>query len=83
MIFDGLFSLGATFISWLLSLCDFVSLPVDMVGVAVTIAGYGSYVLGSDLLLICFATLGALIATRMSVAVVTFVLSFIPTMSPK
>lgn len=52
MIIELLVTFGCTFLKGLLDVVSFLSLPVDLINVLSTITGYGSWVVGGDLLLI-------------------------------
>lgn len=83
MIFNALVDFGAAVLGALMDIGNIFSLPLDLIDVLTSIIGYGSFILGGDLLLVCFSTFTIVMTMRLVWAIITFIVSCIPTMSPK
>lgn len=78
MILEALISLFSNFIMGLLDLISLVSLPMDAVGVLQTFCVYGSYVVGSDLLMLFASLVFTWTAAKLSVGLAIRVWEMLP-----
>lgn len=78
MIIETLISLAVNLFSALIDLCDFVSLPFDLINVLGTICGYGSFIVGSDLLLLFSGCITFWLSFKMSIGVFKFIWELLP-----
>ena len=78
MIFDLLLDVLATFLNFILGLVGVLSLPENLILVLYDILKYGSWVVGSDLLVIIFGVISMVIAMRLSVGFADFIYRHIP-----
>nr|DAW04679.1 MAG TPA: hypothetical protein [Inoviridae sp.] len=78
MILEAIISVFCTMLDGLLSGLSFVQIPTQGIQVLATVTGYGSYVVGADLLL-CFASVVATWAVfKMVVGIGLFVWRLLP-----
>lgn len=78
MIIETLISLAVNLFSGLIDLCDFVSLPLDLINVLGTICGYGSFIIGSDVLLLFSGCITFWLGFKMSVGLAKFIWDLLP-----
>lgn len=69
MIFEALITLFCDFLLGLLDLLSVLSLPLDAIEVLQTFAVYGSYIVGSDLLILFGSVVFSWTVAKLSVGV--------------
>lgn len=78
MILEALISLFSNFILGLLDLISIVSLPLDAISALQTFCVYGSYVVGSDLLMLFASVVFTWTAAKLSVGLAIRVWEMLP-----
>ena len=78
MIIELLVDFAVSIFSGLLNLCDFLSIPFDLVNPLATICSYGSWVVGADILLIFSGCVGFWWTFKMTVGIVKFIWQLLP-----
>ena len=66
MIVNTLMSLGISVVRFIFGLIEAVSIPSDLVSVLYSIMCYGTWVVGSDVLLLCTGSIMSWITVRLS-----------------
>lgn len=69
MILEALITLFCNFLLGLLDLISVLSLPLDAIGVLQTFAVYGSYIVGSDLLMLFASVVFSWTVAKLSVGI--------------
>lgn len=78
MILEILISIFSNLILGLLDLIEVVSLPVDAISVLQTFCVYGSYVVGSDLLLVFSSVVFTWTMAKLSVGLALRIWEYLP-----
>ena len=78
MIVESLTSLGFFVIEWIFSGLQIISLPTDLLGVLVDYLRIGAWIIGADLLSICFATFFAFTSFKLSAGLIVYVWKLLP-----
>lgn len=78
MILEALISLFSSFILGILDLLSVVSLPLDAISVLQTFCVYGSYVVGSDLLMLFASVVFTWTAAKLSVGLALRIWEYLP-----
>jgi len=78
MIVECVLSLFTSLVCQAISACGVLSLPLDSVRVLQAITCYGSYVVGSDLLLIFGSTVAFWLAVKCGLGLLLFIWRLLP-----
>ena len=81
MITEFLLSGGSAIIRFIFGLIDVFEIPSDLVSVLYSILCYGTWVVGSDVLLLCTGCFTFWIGIRMSVGLAVWVYDHLPFIS--
>jgi hypothetical protein len=78
MIIESIFNVFTSLICGVISLCGVITLPFDAIKTLQAVTCYGSYVVGSDLLLIFCTTVSFWLAAKVTVGLVLFIWRLLP-----
>lgn len=78
MIFEFFINMFVTFLDTLISAVSIVTLPIDMISAVSTVSAYGSWVVGSDLLLIFATCVFTWTTIKIGIGLVLFVWRLLP-----
>lgn len=78
MILEGLINIFVSFIDFMISGVSVFTLPLDMISAVSTLGAFGSWIVGSDLLMMVGACIFHWTVIKITVGVVLFVYRLIP-----
>jgi hypothetical protein len=78
MILEALISFCTSIICTAVSLCGVITLPSNVISTLQAVTCYGSYVVGSDLLLIFCTTVTFWLTAKITVGLVLFIWRLLP-----
>ena len=78
MIFEFFINMFVTFLDTLISTVSMITLPIDMISALSTVSAYGSWVVGSDLLMIFATCVFSWTTIKISIGVILFIWRLLP-----
>ena len=69
MVTTALLGFGLTILSLILSVCSFVQVPTEVIANLADITSVASWIVGKDLLLLCFSSIAAWYSARFAVSI--------------
>lgn len=78
MVIDAFLSLGPAILRFIFGLIDIFELPSDLVGVLFNILCYGTWVVGSDVMLLCSGCFTFWIGVRLSTGLAVWIYDHLP-----
>ena len=78
MIFEFFINMFVAFLDTLISAVSMVTLPIDMISALSTVSAYGSWIVGSDLLLIFATCVFTWTTIKIGIGLVLFVWRLLP-----
>ena len=78
MIIEFFINMFVAFLDTLISAVSMVTLPIDMISAITTVSAYGSWVVGSDLLLIFATCVFTWTTVKIAIGLVLFVWRLLP-----
>lgn len=78
MIIEGLISLFCHAFSLLLTPFEAISLPFNFINVLATISGFGTYLVGADLLIMIVGCVMFWTSVKVSVGIILFIWDILP-----
>ena len=78
MIIEFFINMFVAFLDTLISAVSMVTLPIDMISAITTVSAYGSWVVGSDLLLIFATCVFTWTTIKIGIGLVLFVWRLLP-----
>ena len=69
MITTTLLGFGLTILTIVLSVCSFVQVPTEVIANLADITSVAAWIVGSDLLLLCFSSIAAWYTARFAISV--------------
>ncbi|MGC6178130.1 hypothetical protein [Lacrimispora sp. 38-1] len=78
MIIEFFINMFVAFLDTLISAVSMVTLPIDMISAITTVSAYGSWVVGSDLLLIFATCVFTWTTVKIGIGLVLFVWRLLP-----
>ena len=78
MIFERLFLFASNIIVGIFSTFEVINLPVDFVSALYNILCYGVWVVGSDVIILCFASVMGWFSFKMSAGVAVWLWKLLP-----
>lgn len=78
MIVQFFLDFAVNLFTGLFAVLDFVQVPIDIISVLATISGYGTWIIGSDVVLMICGSISFWLSFKLSVGVIKFIWQLLP-----